>query len=76
MPVKRQNYQDTLRMRLDLGPDPDDPGKRILRARSYTRGRHTATDEDYLNLAKAFAKVYDAQAVNTYRVIHIELIDS
>ncbi len=76
MPVTRQNYQDTLRIRIDLGPDPDDPEKRILRARSYTRGRHTATDDKYINLARALARIYDAQLVNTYRVIHVELLDS
>lgn len=75
MTITRQNYQDTLRMRFDLGPDPEDPNKRIRRARSYTRGRHTATDEDYMNLANAFTKVYDAELVNTYRVMHVELLE-
>jgi len=76
MPVTRENYQDTLRMRFDFGPDPDDPNKRIRRARSYTRGRNTATDETFMNLANAFAKLYDAELVNTYRVMHVELLNS
>jgi hypothetical protein len=75
MPIVRNNYQDTLRMRFDLGPDPEDPEKRILRARSYTRGRYNAGDENFWNLAKMFEKVYAADLVNTYRVMHVELKD-
>jgi hypothetical protein len=75
MPVSRQNYQDTLRIRFDLGPDPENPEKRILRARSYTRGRYSAADENFLNLARAFAKLYDAELINTYRVMHVELLE-
>jgi len=73
--IQRKNYQDTLRMRFNLGPDPEDPGKDILRARSYTRGRHTKPDQHYYSMAKAFAKLYDADLVNTYRVMHVELIE-
>lgn len=73
MAIVRENYQDTLRMRYDLGPDPADPVKRIRRARSYTRGRHSAGDEHFFNLARAFAKLYAAELVNTYRVMHVEL---
>jgi hypothetical protein len=76
MPVTRINYQDTLRLRFDFGPDPDDPEKRLLRARSYTRGRPGATDEQYRNLAVAFARLYEGQLVNTYRVMHVELVES
>ena len=76
MPVTRQNYQDTLRMRFDFGPDPEAPEKRIQRARSYTRGRHTAADESYMSLAEAFAMLYDAELVNIYRVVHVELLKS
>ncbi len=75
MPVSRQNYQDTLRIRIDLGPDPENPEKRLLRARSYTRGRYSTADENFLNLARAFAKLYDAELVNTYRVMHVELLE-
>lgn len=73
MPIVRENYQDTLRMRFDLGPDPEDPERRILRARSYTRGRHNTGDENFWNLAKMFEKLYAADLVNTYRVMHVEL---
>lgn len=76
MPIVRENYQDTLRMRFDLGADPENEGKRILRARSYTRGRHTAGDQSFFNLAKGFEKLYDAELVNTYRVMHVELKES
>ena len=75
MTIQRKNYQDTLRMRFNLGPDPEDPGRDILRARSYTRGRHTKLDQHYYSMAKAFAKLYDADLVNTYRVMHVELIE-
>ncbi len=75
MTIQRENYQDTLRMRFDLGPDPEDPNKNILRARSYTRGRHTSPDEHYFSMAKAFEKLYAANLVNTYRVMHVELIE-
>ncbi len=71
--IVRENYQDTLRMRFDLGEDPEDPTKRILRARSYTRGRHTASDAHFYALARAFAKVFEADLVQTYRVMHVEL---
>lgn len=73
MAIVRENYQDTLRMRFDLGEDPEDPNKRIRRARSYTRGRHNATDDKFWNLAKGFEKIYAADLVNTYRVMHVEL---
>lgn len=71
--IERENYQDTLRMRFDFGEDPQDPTKRILRARSYTRGRHTASDENFFSLARAFAELFAADAVNIYRVMHVEL---
>ena len=73
MPVTRENYQDTLRMRFDMGQDPEDETRRITRARSYTRGRHTAADEAFMALAEGFARLYDAELVNTYRVMHVEL---
>ncbi len=75
MSIRREKYQDTLRMRFDLGQDPEDPNKRVLRARSYTRGRHTAGDEDFMGLARGFAKLFDADLVATYRVMHVELKD-
>ena len=75
MPIERVNYQDTLRMRFDLGPDPEDPNKRILKVRSYTRGRYNVADDNFWNLAKSFEKLYAAELVNTYRVMHIELVE-
>ncbi len=75
MSVIRENYQDTLRMRYDMGPDPEDPNRRILRARSYTRAKPGATDQDLWALAGGFARLYDAQLVNTYRVMHVELVE-
>lgn len=75
MTVNRVNYQDTLRMRYNLGPDPQDPNRDILRVRSYTRARFTGSDEDLLSLAKGLEKLFDAQLVNTYRVMHVELIE-
>ena len=76
MAIQRENYQDTLRMRFDLGQDPDDPNKRVLRARSYTRGRYSAGDQDFMDLARGFAKLFDADLVATYRVMHVELKES
>jgi len=76
MGVQRIKYQDTLRMRYNLGPDPEDPGKDILRARSYTRIKHDAGDQHLINLAKGFEKLYDADLVNTYRVMHVELLEN
>ena len=76
MPVGRTNYQDTLRMRYNLGPDPDDPERDILRARSYTRVKPGASDQDLFNLAKGFEKLFAAQLVNTYRVVHVELVEN
>lgn len=75
MAVTRINYQDTLRMRFDLGSDPDNPALRIRRARSYTRGRHNASDDNFFNLAQGFARLFDAELVNAYRVMHVELVD-
>ncbi len=75
MSIRREKYQDTLRMRFDLGQDPEDPTRRVLRARSYTRGRYTADDEDIMDLARGFAKLFDADLVATYRVMHVELRD-
>ena len=76
MSIERVNYQDTLRLRLDLGPDPEDPNKRIRRARSYTRGRHTATDQNFFDLAQGFTRLYDAELINAYRVMHVELVET
>ena len=76
MAIKRINYQDTLRMRYNMGPDPEDPNKDILRVRSYTRAKYTGSDEHLLSLARALEKLFDAQLVNTYRVMHVELIES
>lgn len=76
MSIRREKYQDTLRMRFDLGQDPEDPTRRVLRARSYTRGRHTAVDQDFMDLARGFAKLFDADLVATYRVMHVELKES
>jgi hypothetical protein len=73
--ITRINYQDTLRMRFDLGPDPEDPTLRNQRARSYTRGRHNASDANFFNLAQGFALLFDAELVNAYRVMHVELVD-
>ncbi len=53
MAIIRKNYQDTLRMRYDFGPDPEDPNRRIRRARSYTRGKHNAADEQFYAMARA-----------------------
>ena len=75
MAVTRINYQDTLRMRFDLGPDPEEPTSRIRRARSYTRGRHNTSDANFFNLAQGFARLFDAELVNAYRVMHVELVD-
>ncbi len=75
MAIIRQNYQDTLRMRYDFGPDPEEPHRRIRRARSYTRGKHTAADEQFHAMARAMAKLYDVDLVQTYRVMHVELIE-
>jgi hypothetical protein len=62
-------------MRFDFGPDPDDPEKRLLRARSYTRGRPDATDEQYFSLAGGFARLFNGQLANAYRVMHVELVE-
>ncbi len=75
MPVQRVDYQDTLRMRYNLGPDPDDPERDLVRVRSYTRARTMASDQNLLDLAKGLEKLFDADLVNTYRVMHVELIE-
>ena len=75
MSINRINYQDTLRMRYNMGPDPEDPNKNILRVRSYTRAKHSCSDEHLLTLARGLEKLFDAQLVNTYRVMHVELIE-
>ncbi|MDO9574477.1 MAG: DUF1659 domain-containing protein [Candidatus Contubernalis sp.] len=76
MAIQRTNYQDTLRMRYNMGPDPNDEGKDILRARSYTRIKPGTDDQDLWTLAKGFEKLFDAQLVNTYRVVHVELTEN
>jgi len=75
VPVQRVDYQDTLRMRYNLGPDPDDPERDLVRVRSYTRARTMASDQNLLDLAKGLEKLFDADLVNTYRVMHVELIE-
>ncbi len=76
MPIGRTNYQDTLRMRYNLGPDPEDSESDIIRTRSYTRVKPGANDQDLFNLAKGFEKLFAAQLVNTYRVVHVELVEN
>ena len=76
MTIGRTDYQDTLRMRYNLGPDPGEENKDILRVRSYTRVKPGASDQDLWNLAKGFEKLFDAGLVNTYRVMHVELIEN
>ena len=71
MPVSRSFYQDTLRMRFDFSEDED--GNRVQRTRSYTRVKHTASDEVLFDLANGFGKLFAPQRVNVYRVMHVEL---
>ncbi len=75
MTIQRTNYQDTLRMRYNLGPDPEDELVDILRVRSYTRIKPGANDQNLWDLAQGFEKLFDAQLVNTYRVLHVELTE-
>ena len=75
MTIERTDYQDTLRMRYNLGPDPEDPESNILRVRSFTRVKPEAVDQDIWDLAKGFEKLYDADIVNIYRVVHVELVE-
>jgi len=72
---ERTNYQDTLRMRFNMGPGPDDPETDILRTRSYTRIKPDADDAHFWHLAKGFEKLFDASLVNIYRVLHVELVE-
>lgn len=76
MAIGRTNYQDTLRMRYNMGPDPEDPGIDIRRVRSYTRVKPGADDQQLWNLAKGFEKLFDASLVNIYRVVHVELVEN
>jgi len=76
MHIERHNYQDTLRMRFNLGPDPEDPTQDLLRVRSYTRIKHDADDEHLWSLAKGFEALFAGHLVNTYRVMHVELVES
>ncbi len=76
MTIQRTNYQDTLRMRYNMGPDPEDELVDVLRVRSYTRIKPSANDQDLWNLAKGFEKLFNAQLVNTYRVLHVELTEN
>ena len=75
MTIGRTDYQDTLRMRYNLGPDPEDPEKDILRVRSFTRVKPSAADQELWELARGFEKLFDASLVNTYRVLHVELVE-
>ena len=75
MTIGRTDYQDTLRMRYNLGPDPEDPEKDILRVRSFTRVKPSAGDQELWELAQGFEKLFDASLVNTYRVLHVELVE-
>ncbi len=76
MAVQRIDYQDTLRMRYNLGPDPDAPERNLIRVRSFTRARTITSDQNLLDLAKGFEKLFDADLINTYRVMHVELIEN
>ena len=75
MTIGRTDYQDTLRMRYNLGADPEDPEKDILRVRSFTRVKPGAGDQELWELAQGFEKLFDASLVNTYRVLHVELVE-
>ncbi len=75
MTIGRTDYQDTLRMRYNMGPDPEDPESDILRVRSFTRVKPDADDQDIWDLAKGFELLYDAAIVNIYRVVHVELVE-
>ena len=73
MPIVRESYQDTLRLRFNFGQDEE--GQDILRTRSYTRAKHTADDETLFSLAEGFDKLFAAdEMVNVYRVMHVELV--
>jgi len=74
--VQRIIYQDTLRMRYNLGPDPKDPGRDLIRVRSFTRARPATSDQNLFDLAQGFEKLFDADLINTYRVMHVELTES
>ncbi len=75
MTIERTDYQDTLRMRYNLGPDPAEPESNILRVRSFTRVKPEADDQDIWDLARGFELLYDADIVNIYRVVHVELVE-
>ena len=75
MTIERTDYQDTLRMRYNLGPDPAEPENDILRVRSFTRVKPEADDQDIWDLARGFELLYDADIVNIYRVVHVELVE-
>ena len=75
MTIGRTDYQDTLRMRYNMGPDPEDPESDIWRVRSYTRVKPDAQDQDLWDLAKGFEKLFAASIINIYRVVHVELVE-